>query len=141
MSQQDLGVAASESHAGTEAGIAQCRPLAADALIVLRTARGLRFEPPADIAWLQADRNNVVFHIRGETVVVRVKLSDLESTLDANRFVRINRSNIVNLAHVKEAVALEGGLYVFEMRSGKRLRSSRGRARQLRRLAASVRLW
>jgi two-component system LytT family response regulator len=113
----------------------------ADALIVLKTSRGLRFESPNDVEWLEADRNNVLFHVRGEAVSVRVKLSKLETALDPHRFVRISRSSMVNLTHVREAIAMEGGVYVFEMRSGRRLRSSRSRARQIRRLAASTRRW
>lgn len=140
MVQQDGVSPASEPLADVELSMAQGRP-AFDGLMVLKTSRGLRFEAPTEIEWLEADRNNVIFHIRGEPVVVRVKMSDLESSLDANRFVRISRSSMVNLAHVREAQSLEGGLYMFEMRSGRRLRSSRGRARQIRKLAASVRLW
>jgi two-component system LytT family response regulator len=140
MVQQDVAVPASEPLAEPELAITHMRA-SPDGLMVLKTSRGLRFEAPAEIEWLEADRNNVIFHIRGEPIAVRVKMSELESTLDANRFVRISRSSMVNLAHVREAAALEGGLYMFEMRSGRRLRSSRGRARLIRKLAASVRLW
>lgn len=137
---QDIAVPASELLGEPELSVTAIRP-PPDGLMVLKTSRGLRFEAPADIEWLEADRNNVIFHIRGEPITVRVKMSELETTLDANRFVRISRSSMVNLAHVREAASLEGGLYMFEMRSGRRLRSSRGRARLIRKLAASVRLW
>jgi two-component system LytT family response regulator len=112
-----------------------------DGLVVLKTGTGLRFESPADLEYLQADRNHVIFHIRGEAVRVRAKLSDLEAALDPNRFLRISRSNIVNLAHVREAVALENGHFIFELRNGVRLPTNRSRARAIRSLAASVRRW
>lgn len=140
MSQQDIAAQASDSIADTDFALTPARQ-PVEGLIVLKTSKGLRFEAPADIEWLEADRNNVMFHIRGEVVSIRVKMSDLETALDPGRFVRISRSSIVNLAHVKEAVSIQGGLYVFEMRSGQRLHSSRSRARQIRRLAASVRRW
>lgn len=111
---------------------------AADGLLILKTPTGLRFEFTSDIEWLEADRNHVIFHVRGEAVRVRAKLSGLESTLDAARFLRINRSAIVNLFHVKQAVALESGRYRFEMRSGRQLSSNRNCARVMRGLAAGM---
>jgi len=113
----------------------------ADRLIVLKTATGLRFDSTADVEWLEADCNYVLFHIRGERVRVRQTLSELEGILDPNRFLRISRTAIVNLAHAREAVALGSGQYAFEMRSGYRLLASRSRARVIRRLTASVRCW
>jgi two-component system LytT family response regulator len=108
-------------------------------LIVLRTPAGLRFEPAADVEWLQADGNNVVFCIRGERVSMRMTLTNLESTLDPVRFLRISRSSIVNLGHVRQALFRDGGHYVFEMRSGQKLPSSRNRSRLIRRLGTRVR--
>jgi DNA-binding LytR/AlgR family response regulator len=108
-------------------------------LIVLKTPRGLRFEPTADVEWLEANRNYVIFCIRGERVSVRTKLSDLESKLDPVRFLRISRSSMVNLAHVKQAHTQDGGQFVFEMRSGVKLPCSRTRSRLIRNLGTSVR--
>jgi two-component system, LytTR family, response regulator len=110
-------------------------------LIVLKTPGGLRFEPTADVEWLEANRNYVVFCIRGERVSVRTKMSDLESKLDPVRFLRISRSSMVNLGHVKHAHVQDGGQFVFEMRNGDRLPCSRTRSRLIRSLGASVRRW
>jgi two-component system LytT family response regulator len=111
-----------------------------DNLFVLKTATGLRFESLATVEWLEADRNHVIFHIRGrEPVRVRAKLSELESTLQAARFLRISRSSLVNLAHVLQAESLQGGRYVFELHSGCKLQASRSRAIAIRKLAAKMR--
>ncbi len=113
---------------------------AADNLFVLKTATGLRFESLAAVEWLEADRNHVIFHIRGrEPARVRAKLSDLENTLGAASFLRISRSSMVNLAHVLQAESLQGGRYVFELQSGCKLRASRSRASAIRKLAAKMR--
>jgi two-component system LytT family response regulator len=113
---------------------------AADNLFVLKTATGLRFESLATVEWLEADRNHVIFHIRGrEPVRVRAKLSELERTLESARFLRISRSSMVNLAQVLQAQSLPGGRYVFELQSGCKLQASRSRATVIRKLAAKMR--
>jgi two-component system LytT family response regulator len=113
---------------------------AADNLFVLKTATGLRFESLAAVEWLEADRNHVIFHIRGrESVRVRAKLTDLASALEPARFLRISRSSMVNLAHVLQAESLQGGRYVFELQSGTKLHASRSRTPAIRKLAARMR--
>jgi two-component system LytT family response regulator len=112
----------------------------ADNLFVLKTATGLRFESLAAVEWLEADRNHVIFHILGrEPVRVRAKFSELESALEAARFLRISRSSMVNLAHVLQAESLQGGRYLFELQSGFKLQASRSRAAAIRKLAAKMR--
>jgi two-component system LytT family response regulator len=132
--------AASDSRVIREAASPDARP-STDGLVVLKTSSGLRFESPAEVEWLEADRNHVIFHIRGEAVRIRAKLGDLEAALDQSRFLRISRSSIVNLGHVRQALSLQNGHFVFEMRSGTKLPTNRSRARAIRGLAASVRRW
>jgi DNA-binding LytR/AlgR family response regulator len=112
-----------------------------DGLIVLKTATGLRFEPMAEVEWLESDANYVVFHIRGERLRVRMTMTELERVLDPAFFLRISRSILVNLAQAREAVSLGGGQYAFEMRGGRRLVSNRTRAKAIRSLGGSVRRW
>jgi DNA-binding LytR/AlgR family response regulator len=112
-----------------------------EGLMILRTTTGLRFEPSAEIEWLEADANYAIFHIRGEQVRVRMTLNELERTLDARRFLRISRSIILNLSHARQAVSKGNGQYVFEMRAGHQLVSSRCRKSAIRNLSASASRW
>jgi DNA-binding LytR/AlgR family response regulator len=112
-----------------------------DGLMILRTTAGLRFEPTADIEWLEADANYAIFHIRGEQVRVRMTLNELERSLDGQRFLRISRSLIINLAHARQAVSQGNGQYLFEMRTGQKLVSSRCRKAAIRSLTASASRW
>jgi two-component system LytT family response regulator len=66
------------------------------------------------------------------------RLSELETTLAAARFVRIHRSHIINLAYVAALRGLDGGRVEVEMRSGVRLPASRARLHELKRLVASA---
>lgn len=112
-----------------------------EGLMILRTTTGLRFERPTDIEWLEADANYAIFNIRGEQVRVRMTLNELERTLDPQRFLRISRSIILNLAHARQAVSQGGGQYVFEMRGGQRLVSSRCRKHAIRSLTSRASRW
>ena len=110
----------------------------ADAVIVLRTDAGVRFTPMSDIEWLEADRNYIACHIRGERLRVRGTMAEMESLLNTVRFLRISRSILVNLAHARQAISVGGGQYEFEMRSGQRLVSNRHCGRAIRSLSGSV---
>ena len=65
------------------------------------------------------------------------RLSELETTLAAARFLRIHRSHIINLAYVVALRGLDGGRVEVEMQSGARLPASRARLHELKRLVAS----
>src|SRR5262249_27850754 len=54
------------------------------------------------IDWVDADRNYVCVHAGGETFTIRGTLEALAEQLDPEQFVRINRSQLVNLDRVKE---------------------------------------
>jgi DNA-binding LytR/AlgR family response regulator len=112
-----------------------------EGLMILRTTTGLRFESLADIEWLEADANYAIFHLRGEQVRVRMTLNELERTLDPQRFLRISRSIIINLSHARQAVSQGNGQYMFEMRAGQKLMSSRCRKAAIRGLSASSARW
>jgi two-component system, LytTR family, response regulator len=58
---------------------------------------------------IEAERNDARLHAGGRSYRLRSTLSDLESRLDADRFMRINRSEIVNLDHVLEFEPLDHG--------------------------------
>jgi len=52
--------------------------------------------------WAASDRNYVQLHASTETYIIRGTLENLAQQLDPEQFVRINRSELVNLDRVKE---------------------------------------
>lgn len=58
--------------------------------------------PVERIMWAAADRNYVHLHAGAETYTIRGTLESLAEQLDPEQFVRINRSEVVNLDGVKE---------------------------------------
>ncbi len=77
------------------------------------------------IDWVEAADNYVCLHCGGETHVVRETLNAFEKRLDANRFLRIHRSTIVNLDRIKEMRPWFRGDYQVVLHDGTQLTLSR----------------
>jgi two-component system, LytTR family, response regulator len=74
---------------------------------------------------VEADRNDAVFHAAGRTYRLRTTLADLEARLDPERFLRINRSELVNLDRVVELEPLDHGDFRVHLETGEVRRLSR----------------
>ena len=69
----------------------------------------------------------------GGTHLIRERMQTLEERLDPERFFRIHRSAIVRLDRVDALLYNAGGDYALRLKSGKRLKVSRGRREALER--------
>lgn len=70
-------------------------------LLVQKAGREI-FLPVDRLDWAASDRNYVQLHAGVETYTIRGTLENLAQHLDPEQFVRINRSELVNLDRVKE---------------------------------------
>ena len=77
------------------------------------------------IEWIEAQGDYVKLHAGKESHLLRETMAAAAERLDPNRFVRIHRSRIVNLDHVREVRPLWGGDYSVLMRDGTELTMSR----------------
>jgi len=93
--------------------------------VAVRTGVRIEFVDPEEIDWAEAAGNYVRLRGRGGTHLVRRTMDDLHSVLGANRFVRIRRSVLVRIHAIAACEQLVRGSYVFIMRDGTRLISSR----------------
>jgi two-component system LytT family response regulator len=72
---------------------------------------GISFIPLEDISYLQADSNYTILHrVNLQKLVVSKTLKEFEDILQDKGFMRVHKSNIVNLRYVKEYSTLEGGI-------------------------------
>lgn len=78
-----------------------------------------------EIDWIEAAGNYLSVRIDSESHLIRETLSQLEQKLDAEKFVRINRSVIINLDRIKEMHPLFSGDQEIILRSGKRFTMTR----------------
>jgi len=90
----------------------------------------------ADVAWFEAQGDYVAAHVGTTQHVLHLALHHLETRLDAQRFVRIHRTHIVNLDFVRAFRRHAKDQLVAVLADGTRLPVSRARAKQVRELGA-----
>jgi hypothetical protein len=78
-----------------------------------------------EIEWLQASGNYVNLHVRGRDYPLRATMAGIEARLDAQHFVRVHRSYVVNLDFLVEIEPLETGDARLLMRDGIKIPCSR----------------
>jgi two-component system, LytTR family, response regulator len=86
-----------------------------------------------DVDWLEADADYVRIHAGNRIHLVSMRLQALEERLDPERFFRIHRSILVNLARVEQLHRSDDGGGVAVLSDGVRLRVARGRWEDLER--------
>ena len=78
-----------------------------------------------EIEWIEAADYYVHIHANGKSLALRQPIKDLAASLDPKRFVRIHRSAIVNVSHVREILRDGHTDGWVVLTSGQRLRMSK----------------
>jgi two-component system LytT family response regulator len=103
--------------------------------LAVRSAGKTTFVDVADIDWIEAAENYVQLHAGRAEHLLHVTMNTLEKSLDAELFVRIHRSVIVNVKRIKEMQSVMHGEYVITLANGVRLQSGRSYAGKAKTLA------
>jgi len=106
--------------------------------VVLKTGSDLHFVHPADIIWIESQADFVKFHTTGAAQLVRGTMQDFEKRLDPARFLRIHRSTIVNMEHVRKVTPALYGDYTVLMSDESKLRLSRKNRDKMKQLNARL---
>jgi two-component system LytT family response regulator len=93
--------------------------------IPVKSARGTTLVLTEEIDWISSDRHYLEIHIGNEMYLIREKLSELETKLDPQVFMRIHRSTIVNLDRIKSFHPLFNGDQLIILKNGRELNLSR----------------
>lgn len=96
------------------------------------SAGGLQVLLVDDIAYIEAQADNVAFHAHGREHLKAQRISELEAQLDPVRFVRVHRSFIINLAQLQGLERTDSDAYIARMKNGKRIPVSRSGYDKLR---------
>ncbi len=99
--------------------------------LLVREGERMLFVPVRTIVRLSAEGNYVRVRTASGSHELRETLASLESRLDGARFVRVHRSEIVNLDQVAEIERLAHGDLSVALRNGDRVRVSRRYADRL----------
>lgn len=81
--------------------------------ILIKVGRNLLFLAVSEIDWIEAERNYIRIHSCGKSYVMRQTLGAMERKLDAGKFIRVNRSVIINVDRIKELRALKYSNYAI----------------------------
>jgi two-component system, LytTR family, response regulator len=84
----------------------------------------LFFLNPQDVESAVAEHNCVALTSKGEIYTVRLTLRQLEVKLEATSFMRIHKSLMINLDHVRHMERAARGSFLITLRSGAKVRSS-----------------
>lgn len=93
--------------------------------IPVKTSRGTILVLTEEIDWIGSAGHYLELHVGRETHLIREKLSHLETRLDPQVFMRIHRSTIVNLDHIKSLHPLFNGDQIIILKNGVELNLSR----------------
>lgn len=106
--------------------------------VVLKTGSDLHFIKTSDIIWVESQADFIKVHTTGTAQLVRETLQNLEQRVDPARFLRIHRSSLVNLEHVKKVTPALYGDYTVLMSDETKLRLSRKNRSKLKQLIARL---
>lgn len=101
---------------------------------LVRSYQGLYFVRAVEVDWVDAQGNYVRLHANGKSHLIRDTMKSVEQKLDPQRFVRVNRSVIVNIDHIARAETHPHGEYALMLRDGVRVISSRAHGERLHQL-------
>lgn len=93
--------------------------------LVVKTGGRVVFLRVEEIDWIEAAGNYVTLHVGSASYLIRQTMTALESNLNAQQFIRIHRSTMVNIERVKEMQPLFHGDFTLILNSGTRLTLSR----------------
>ncbi len=66
----------------------------------------------ASIRWVQAQGDYARLYTEGSSYLLRIPLAELEEQWQAHGFVRVHRSHVVNLSHVRKVVNRQGRMTI-----------------------------
>jgi two-component system LytT family response regulator len=93
--------------------------------LAIKTSDRVIFVNVEEIDAIEAAGKYAVVHVGKENHVLRETMNSLESNLPPDRFLRISRSAIVNIARVQELQPMFKGEHVIVLKNGKRYPTTR----------------
>ena len=114
--------------------LSELRPAPQSDRIAVKSDGRVVFIKVGDIDWVEAADNYVSLHVGKESHLVRETMTNIETRLPRERFIRISRSTIVNMEQIRELQPMFHGEYSVILRDGTRLTLSRSHRDKLQQL-------
>ena len=105
--------------------------------MAVRSAGKTTFVNLEDVRWIQGAENYVQLHTATSHHFAQATIQSLLELLDSHVFVRIHRSNIVNVRHISHIETGTHGDYVLTLNNGARVHSSRSYCEVIKKLVSN----
>ncbi len=102
--------------------------------IYIKNFKGVLFLNTDDILWFSADDYYVWVHTKEKKHLIRQTMLHLEKNLDPEKFIRINRSIIIHISHIKKVVNLSQKEYVVFTFSEEQFKISYSRIKNVKKI-------
>ncbi len=93
--------------------------------LLIKTGRNYHFINRDDISFIESERNYSRIFCRNKNFIVKKSLSFLEEKLGEDKFLRVNRSTIVNIDRINEMKESDDNNYVIILNNNKILQWGR----------------
>ncbi len=93
--------------------------------IVFKRGNKFLFMQSDEINFIRAERNYIRIFVKDEYFVERKTLKDIEAELDSDKFIRVNKSIIINRERIKEISYDNNHQYYVTLKCGKSLKWGR----------------
>ncbi|MBN2344318.1 MAG: response regulator transcription factor [Deltaproteobacteria bacterium] len=100
--------------------------------IVVKDGSKIEMIPVTDVDYISAEDDYVDIHYAGKSILKHQTLAGLEKMLDADKFIRIHRSSIVNIERVDRIELLAKDKYIAILKDRTELRISRSGHKRLK---------
>ena len=120
-----------DSASGPEQKDPDDRPSPLVERIAVQRRNEIELVPVEDVIYFEAEGAYVNVHTADRTHLIRERMKTLEKRLPSGQFCRIHRSTIVNLDWVEALEPTDPGDVVARLLTGKRLRVSRSRRKEM----------
>ncbi|OEK03417.1 hypothetical protein BFP97_18675 [Roseivirga sp. 4D4] len=104
--------------------------------IAIKSVGKIELVPLSEVIFLNASGNYIEVNTNGEKFLKRGTISQIESELDPEVFVRIHRSTIVKKSEIKELQNYFNGEYMVILKTGHQLKLSRSYKNALKAIVA-----
>jgi two-component system LytT family response regulator len=96
--------------------------------LVINTGYELVSIKPQEIIWVEAANQYVKIHMLNERHIMSENLSQFSQRLDMKGFLRVHRSALINLCHLKRVSKKSNGTHLLTLRGDIQVVLSRGKA-------------
>jgi len=104
------------------------------ARLVVKSGKVSEVVKPENVVWIEAQDYYSVLHLGDKQSWIKMTMKELEKALDPTTFIRIHRSTIINVNHLKKIKTEASGKYSAVMREGKTRPISRKGWRDLKKV-------